>query len=438
MQETFLDREKRHELIPAGSHTYSRGDESFPASAPELLVRARGPFTWDLYGHRFVDWAMAVRSVFLGHATRAVDKQVFATAKTGVNLSRPNPDEFQLAEKLLSAFPSANMVKFGKNGSDATAAAIRLARAATGREIVLRSSQAPFLGVHDWFIGSTEMSAGVPEQIQSLTAHFNYGDPADLEQKLRSSKGRVAAVILEPLGPWEPEKDYLHEVRRLTSEHGSVLIFDEIVSGFRLNFGGYQHIAGVSPDLTTLGKAMGNGYPISALLGSRALMELGGFEHDKERVFLMSSTYGPERSGLAAAIATLSILEKRIGYEKLEVSVRRLTNSLQAAFAEYGLASTVSFSGHPLSPNLTFLSPSGEESLSRKTLFMEGMAKRGVLLGAHLFSPSLAHGRNVVDYTIRQVREVLDESAKLLKSKDEDVVIENLAKVVKPVFRKYN
>ena len=438
MPKGFVDREKRYKLIPGGSHTYSRGDESFPASAPELLVRARGPYTWDQNGVRFVDWAMAVRSVFVGHAIPVVDKKAFAAAKTGINLSRPNPDEFHLAEKLLSIFSSSDMVKFGKNGSDATAAAIRLSRAATGRDIILRSSQAPFLGVHDWFIGSTAMNAGVPKQIQTLTTQFNFGDLADLENKLRLSRGKVAAVIMEPLGPREPEKNYLHEVRRLTSEHGAVLIFDEVVSGFRLTYGGYQHLAGVSPDLTALGKAMGNGYPISALVGSRDLMELGGFEHCKERVFLMSSTYGPERSGLAAALATLNVLEKRSSYEKLEVSVNNLTNSLKAAFADNGLSSLVSFSGHPLSPNLTFLSPSGEESLPRKTLFMEEMAKRRVLLGAHLFSPSLAHQRKAVDFTVRQVREVLNHSAKLLKSSHDDDVLESLDKVVKPVFRKYN
>lgn len=381
---------------------------------------------------------MAVRSVFIGHAAPSVDRQAFRAARSGINLSRPNPDEFQLAKRLLEIFSTSDMVKFGKNGSDATAAAIRLSRAATGRDLILRSSQAPFLGVHDWFIGSTPMNAGVPSQIQSLTAHFSYGDLGDLEIKLRQYKGRVAAVILEPLGPFEPEEGYLHEVKRLASEYGSILIFDEVVSGFRLNFGGYQHISGVSPDLTALGKAMGNGYPISALVGSRSLMELGGFEHPGERVFLMSSTYGPERSGLAASLATLDILEKRVNYVNLEARVRYLTDSLKDAFSENGLSNLVSFSGHPLSPNITFLNPSGEESLARKTVFMDEMVKKGVLLGAHLFSPSLAHGKRVIDFTIKQARQVIAESAMLMKTSDESDILERLESVVKPVFRKHN
>ena len=381
---------------------------------------------------------MAVRSVLIGHAFRPVDISAFRSARKGVSLSRPTLDEFALANKLLGAFPGSQMVKFGKNGSDATAAAVRLARSATGRDLVLRSAEAPFLGVHDWFIGSTAMDAGVPERVQDLTKVFQYGNLKDLEDKLIAARGSVAAVILEPLGQAEPSSEYLAEVKRLVHEHGTLLVFDEVVSGFRLTAGGYQSIAGVTPDLTAVGKALANGYPLSALIGAREIMELGGVLHDRRRTFIMSSTYGPERSAIGAANAAMNYLSRGNPYQRLERNVRQLTSGLEQIFAEAGLAENLEVTGAPGSPNVSFKDSDGGQSLSLKTIFMEEMAVRGILLGAHLFSPSLAHGPREVKVTLAAAKASVASFAPVVRGKTDEQLKSELPFTVKPVFRPFN
>ena len=433
-----LDFAYRHKTVPGGAHTYSRGDDSFPSRVPGILTKARGAYTWSEDRRRFVDWAMAVRSVFVGHANRAVDSSAAYLARRGVNLSRPNPEEFHLAETLLQAFPGMEMVKFGKNGSDATAGAIRLARAATSRDMVLRAAEAPFLGVHDWFIGSTAVGRGVPTAVKDMTTTFNYGDLADLEAKFALLPGRVAAVILEPLGADEPPPGYLEDLKRIVHENGAILIFDEVVSGFRLRYGGYQGLRGVQPDLTAVGKALANGYPLSALMGKRDLMELGGILHQERKVFLMSSTYGPERAGLGAGIAALRTMQQTRNYDRLETQMRKLTEGLRLAFDSRGLNAYLRIRGHPVSPNVSILDADGSESLAAKSLFMNLMADRGILLGTHLFSPSFAHGPREIDLTLKAVTAVSDEMARTVKGLTDSEIADRTGESVKPVFRSYN
>lgn len=433
-----LDFAFRHKTVPGGAHTYSRGDDSFPSRVPGILARARGAYTWSEDRRRYVDWAMAVRSVFIGHANRAVDTSAAALARRGVNLSRPNPEEFHLAETLLQAFPGMEMVKFGKNGSDATAAAIRLARAATGRDLVLRASEAPFLGVHDWFIGSTVVDRGVPQAVKDLTFTFSYGDLADLEEKFALLPGRVAAVILEPLGADEPPPGYLEELKRVVQENGACLVFDEVVSGFRMHYGGYQGLRGVQPDLTAVGKALANGYPLSALIGKRDLMELGGILHQERKVFLMSSTYGPERSGLGAGIASLRIMRQTHRYTRLERQMRRLTEGLRQAFDSWDLLPYLRIRGLPISPNVSLLDVDGRESFAAKSLFMNLMADQGILLGSHLFSPSFAHGAREIDLTLKAIAAVSHEFARTVKGLTDSEIRDRTGESVKPVFRSYN
>jgi glutamate-1-semialdehyde 2,1-aminomutase len=432
-----LDKEFRHNIIPGGAHTYSRGDESFPLSAPEVLKRAKGAFTWSFEGRKYLDWAMSVRSVFIGHAFSPLDLSAYRASKKGVSLSRPSPEEFLLAERMQELIPSAQMVKFGKNGSDATAAAIRLARAATGRDFVLRSAEAPFLGVHDWFIGSTQMNAGVPESTKCLTDKFAYGDIESLSEKLESLRGQVAAVILEPLGFNVPSMNYLREVKKLVEYHGAILIFDEIVSGFRVTYGGYQNLVGVSPDLSTFGKAMANGYPISALVGRAEIMELGGVTHSSRRVFLMSSTYGPERSSIAAALYNLRFLRNSRHYLALEKRMANFITLFKRILEQHQLAPFFRFGGLPISPNIQLIGHDGSESLVRKTLLMDQMAKKGVLLGAHLFSPSLAHGNSEIKFTLKQLATTLADFHLDFKMPDGELDFKVDYKV-KPVFRSHN
>jgi len=428
----------RHSLIPGGAHTYSRGDDCFPPSAPGLLVKGSGAWTWDSKGRRYVDWAMAVRSVFIGHGVKSVDRSAFQNARRGVNLSRPHPEEFALAGRIADIFPGSEMVKFGKNGSDATAAAVRLARAATGRDVVLRSDQAQFLGVHDWFIGSTVMNEGVPPAVRALTDTFRYNDLEDIHSKLASLRGRVAAVILEPLASFEPSPNYLRELKQIVHDFGAILIFDEVVSGFRMNLGGYQTIADVRPDLTALGKALANGYPLSALVGRADIMELGGTRHERRRTFIMSSTYGPERSAIGAAHATLNWLERRDPYPSLGNRMSKFLKSVQEIFAEEHLDPNLNVSGMPISPTVTFRDADGAPSLGFKTLFMEAMVSRGILLGSHLFSPSIAHDPLKLALTLRAVRSSLTSISPLVLGKTDAEIREDFDGTVKPVFRELN
>jgi glutamate-1-semialdehyde 2,1-aminomutase len=379
---------------------------------------------------------MSLRSVVVGHADSSIDRAVLRAIRSGVNLARPIPEEFYLAELLNNLVPSAEMVKFGKNGSDATAGAVRLARAATGRPLIVRSSADPFLGVHDWFIGSTVMDRGVPEPIQGLTKIFKHDDLQDLERILQANASRVAGVIIEPASNPKHSPGYLEGVRELAKQHGALLIFDETVSGFRFHLSGAQKYFGVTPDLSTFGKGIANGYPLSALVGKREYMELGGLTHPGKRVFLMSSTYGSERVGLAAGIQTISVLQKRNGIHRLWAIGGEVKRALGASVASNGLSDFVSIGGYDCSPTVTFLGEDGGPDLALKTLFMEEMLRHRILLSSNLFSPALAHSPTIMRTTAIAIEKSIFSVAKAVRTGN---VSESLqGRPIKVVFRAEN
>ncbi len=433
---TLADSQFRQSLIPGGGHTYSRGDDTFPASAPGLLVRGKGAYVWDTNGKKYLDWAMAVRSVSVGHAHRPIDNAAYRLSRRGVNLSRPTPEEFLLAGRILDLIPGAEMVKFGKNGSDATAAAIRLSRSVTGRDIVLRSDQSQFLGVHDWFIGSTTMNRGVPKAVSALTQVFRYDDIPDLHRLFKENRNQVAAVVLEPLGQHIPQPDYLEELIELAHANGALVVFDEVVSGFRVGIGGYQGLTGIAPDLSAFGKAFANGYPLSALVGKAKYMERAGTRHDGPRTFIMSSTYGPERSSIGAALATLDFMENESPFEENQRIMLAIVQSILSNLEKWGLTNRLNVSGMEISPNLSFLGPNGEISLALKTAFMEGMLKYGILLGNHLFSVAACHRRRELLQTISAIPAVVQGLAERIE--DIDSGGPEFSHIVKPVFREWN
>ncbi|MDA9227024.1 glutamate-1-semialdehyde 2,1-aminomutase [Actinomycetota bacterium] len=426
----------RHSLIPGGAHTYSRGDDQYPSNAPSLLKSGSGTRVFDLEGRSFIDWGMGLRSVVLGYAEPEVDRAVIDALVQGVNLSRPIELEFELAEIVRELVPCAEMVKFGKNGSDATAAAIRLARAVTGRSVVLRSSQDSFLGVHDWFIGSTVMNSGVPYPVRELTKKFEFNDIASVTTLMDEFDGEVAAIILEPTGAAVPEHNFLEQIRRLTAEKGIVLIFDETITGFRLSLGGAQEYFGITPDLATFGKALGNGYAISALTGAASIMDLGGIRHSSERVFLMSSTYGSERVGLAAAKSTIKIMQSTNALEGLRNSAETLMSGVKTLIERYGLGQLISVTGLDLLPNVSFHDADGIDGLLIKTLLMQEMVKRGVLLAPWFMSISAAHKTTEIEQTL----EALDETLSWIAVNLERNLLENalIGARVAPVFRRFN
>ncbi|GAA0650357.1 hypothetical protein GCM10010174_87500 [Kutzneria viridogrisea] len=398
-------QQRLHELIPGGAHTYARGSDQYPEGMAPVLVRGSGSRVWDADGNCFVEYGMGLRSVTLGHAYRPVLDAVRGVLADGLSFTRPSELELAAAEDFLGLVPGADMVKFAKNGSDATTAAVRLARAATGRDLVAICDQ-PFFSVDDWFIGATGMDAGIPEVTARQTVRFRFNDLDSLRALFEEHEGRIACVVMEAATALaEPEQGFLEGVRALCDQHGTVLVFDEMITGFRWSAGGAQSVYGVRPDLSCWGKAMGNGFPISALAGRRELMELGGLRTDSRRVFLMSTTHGPETVSLAAFRAVVRAYTEGDPIGIMERRGAVLAEGVNAAAAELGVADQVAAVGRPSCLIFTTRDGDGEPSQAYRTLFLQELLRRGVL--GQSFVISAAHTAADVEHTVSAVREAL-------------------------------
>jgi len=316
--------EELSRLVPGGAHTYAKGEDQYPDGLAPVISHGSGAHVWDIDGNRYIEYGSGLRAVALGHGRREVVAAAQRELERGTNFVRPSIVELEAAEAFLGTVRGAEMVKFAKNGSDVTTAAVRLARAVTGRPLVAVCSDQPFFSTDDWFIGVTAMAAGIPPAIRELTLAFPYGDLAATEQLLQRYDGQIAALILEPTTQHDPPEKYLPALVELAHRYGTLVIFDEMITGFRLSPSGGQGLYGVTPDLSTFGKALGNGFAVSALAGRRDLMERGGIRHEQERVFLLSTTHGAETHSLAAAIAVMGIHEK----EDVPAQLRRLGQRL--------------------------------------------------------------------------------------------------------------
>ncbi len=421
-------QEKAHRLIPGGCHTYSKGDDQFPQLSPGFLVRGEGCRVWDADGNEFVDWGMGLRSVILGYGHPAVTAAVLEQVRLGTNFTRPAPLEVDLAECLPGLIPSAGMVKFAKNGSDVTSAAIRLARAFTGRERVALCQDNPFFAFYDWFIGTTPPRAGVPEAVQALSLTFRYNDLDSLRALFDTHAGEIAAVILEPVSTVPPEPGFLEGVQRLTREAGALLVFDEMISGFRWHLQGAQTLFGVTPDLSTFGKAIGNGYSVAVLAGRADVMALGGLNHAREKVFLLSSTHGAETVGLAAGLATIRTMQTHPVVDHLWRIGRDLQDGINSLARARGLADHVHCDGYPCSPYVVC-----EDGPAYRTLLLQETIRHGVLMP--YLAVSWAHRADDVARTLDAVDQALAVYARAL---DEGIEHHLVGPAVKPVFRKYN
>jgi len=420
-----------HELIPGGAHTYSRGDDQFPNNAPQYLIRGKGAQIWDSQGRNFWDLSMGLRSVSIGHAESSQLRFINKSISKGVNLARPVFDEFKLAEKMTEIIPSAEMVKFGKNGSDVNTAAVRLARAATGRKFILRCSTNPFLSVNDWFIGTTVMNSGIPDEISKLTLQFAYGDYAEVNRIFSELGDQIACIILEPYGALIPDVKFLEYLRITADRYQSVLIFDEVISGFRFDLGGAQKLSGVTPDLSTFGKGIANGFPLSALVGKKDIMNLGGIKHSDPRVFLLSSTYGSERSGLAAALWTISFLEKSdVIKANIEVA-EEIYQIFNGASLAHNLDSRIQLLGPAINPTLSIKDETGEQSGTSRARFL------GVAIEHGLFLPYFSYSARHRSKFVKQFRSKIQAAFSDFADVDSVFHSTNFGET-KPVFRKYN
>jgi glutamate-1-semialdehyde 2,1-aminomutase len=325
------------------------------------------------------------------------------------------------------------MVKFTKDGSTATSAAVKLARAHTGRDLVAACSDHPFFSYDDWFICTTEVDAGIPASVPPLTLGFRYNDIASLEACFAEHPGEIACVILEPEKNDPPYDGFLSKVQDLCAREGALFVLDEMITGFRYHLNGAQALHGVTPDLSTFGKAMANGFAVSALVGKRHLMARGGLHHEAERVFLLSTTHGGETHALAAAIATIKVYAEEPVIETLHARGDRLRAGVAEAVSELGVEPYFEVLGR--SSNLVFATrdAAGRASQPFRTLFMQELLAQGIL--APSFVVTYSHTEGDIDRTVEATRAALDIYARAL----EDGVDKYLGgPSVKPVYRRYN
>lgn len=417
--------------IPGGAHTYAKGDDQYPLLAPGFISRGFGSHVWDVDGSKYIEYGMGLRAVSLGHGFAPVVKAATEQLARGTNFTRPSPLEAECAERLIELVPGAEMAKFTKDGSTATTAAIRLARAYTGRDMVALCSNQPFFSYDDWAICRTPMDAGIPVDAMQLTLGFRYNDLSPAESLFAQYPGRIAALILEAEREEPPAAGFLAKLRELCHRHGALLIIDEMITGFRWPKCSAQRHYGIEADLSTFGKALGNGIAISALVGKRSIMKLGGPDHDLDRVFLLSTTHGAETHALAAALAVMDTYRDQPVVETLHRQGDRLKAGIEASVRRRGLANHFRLAGRASNLVYACCDVAGAPSQIFRTLFLQETIRRGLLLPSLVVSYS--HSDDDIDRTIEAIDDVFDVYKNALESGPESYLI---GRPVQPVFRR--
>jgi glutamate-1-semialdehyde aminotransferase len=419
--EALLEREIK--VSPLAAQTYSKSYRYFcRGAAPSYMDHGEGCYIYDVDGNKFIDFMCALGPITVGYNDPEVNAAVISQVNKFASGSLQSELEVELAEKLCEIIPCAEMVRFVKNGGDATTAAVRLARAYTGRDIVLMSG---YHGMHDWSIGASQNNKGVPEAVCNLTINFTYNDLEDLENKLKAND--VAAVILEPIQSNGPKEGYLNGVKELAHKYGAILIFDEVVSGFHYALGGAQEVFGVSPDLVAFGKGMANGYPISAVAGRKDLLE------QIEQGVFVSTTFGGDSIAMAAALATLKILSKPGFYDHINKIGTMIRDGIQERIDKYDLNNILSVSGIPAHCGLAFEDYGSLSYLDIQSVYSQTMIQNGILVFAIYFLNSHhteAEAKAYLDATDKAfalIRQAVD------KDSVEDILIGGK---VDPVFKR--
>jgi glutamate-1-semialdehyde 2,1-aminomutase len=416
----FLKRAEKS--IPLGSQTFSKSRVQYPVGVSPLFINnARGTYVWDLDGNKYIDLVNSLAAITIGYKNKKIDNSVRKQMKKGSIFSLPGILEAEVAELIIDTVPSAEMVRFAKNGSDATTAAIRLSRAYTGREEIA------FCGYHswqDWYIGKTSMNRGVPKDVAKLSHRFVYNDIESLRKIFDTRPDKIAAVILEPMTSEYPKDNFLSEVKNLAKKNNSVLVFDETITGYRYSIGGAQLEFNVIPDLTTLGKGIANGYPLSAIVGKREIMK------EIENIFF-SGTFGGELLSLAAA---KTVIQMHLDFDitgRITSVGSKIGLELQKIINSYKMEEFLQISGHP---TWKFLNWAGNERFSTqvvKTYFMQEMFKRGVLvLSTHNISLSLTE--KLSEQVINVYGEVIGDLSKSIT--DTSLLSKLHVKPIQPLF----
>jgi glutamate-1-semialdehyde 2,1-aminomutase/spore coat polysaccharide biosynthesis protein SpsF len=415
--------ERSRKVIPGSAQTFSKSYNQYVQGvAPVFLARGKGSRVWDVDGNEYIDYVQGLLPNILGYAHPEVNAAAAAQTAQGHSFSLPHPIEVELAERLIRLIPCAEMVRFGKNGSDATSGAVRAARAFTKRE---RVACCGYHGWQDWYIGSTTRNGGIPAGVRALTHPFTYNDLSSLEKVLGEHTGEFAAVIMEPVNFWPPAPGFLEGVKSLARQHGALLIFDEICSGFHFGLGGAQKRFGVTPDLACFGKAMGNGFPISCIVGRADAMKIF------EEVFF-SFTFAGEVASMAAAMKVLDILENTRAHLKMEKNGLVLQGGLNALAEESGLEDRIKCVGYPFWSLIRFLDVGGKENFLLRSLFSQECAKRGILLLA-THNMTAAHEPIDIEQTLKVYAEVCKTMANWLSDPHPEKHLEG--EMIQPVFR---
>lgn len=393
-------------VIPLGSQTFSKSRTQYPVGiSPLYAKRAKGARIQDIDGNWYVDLVNSLAAITIGYGDKEISKAVKKQLSKGVTYSLPGTLEAEVASLLVELVPSAELVRFGKNGTDATSAAVRLARAHTGRDLI---AVCGYHGWQDWYIGSTTRDKGVPTSTKSLTKSFKFNEISSLSELISKFPQQFAAVIMEPMNMSFPERNFLQDVRKLCNDNGIILIFDEIITGFRFASGGAQELFDVIPDLSTFGKGIANGFPLSVVVGKRKIMK------EMEEIFF-SGTFGGELLSLAAAKVVLEKHKKVNIAAILTEKGQNLRNEVESIIKENNLEKILYLSGHPTWVFLNWV-PTDKYSVDElKTFFMQEMFQKGVLiLNAH--NISLAFGRKELRIVLKAYSETLQKLSEVIAS----------------------
>lgn len=426
-------RARIHDLIPGGAHTYSKGDDQFPEQSPAAIVRGKGSHVWDADGNEYIECLLGLASVSLGHAYEPVLERVCEELEKGNNFSRPSVIEREMAEKFLSLVSGHDMIKYAKNGSVVTTAAVKLARAHTGRKLVARPAEHPFYSYDDWFIGSTAADFGIPNEISNLTVMYKADDLDSLREIFEKYPNDIACVISEPEKLNVLQPDYLKNAIDLAHQYGALYIVDEMITGFKSAFPGSCAKFGAVPDMTTWGKGIANGFSFCALTGKKEVMELGGIRRTGDRkLFLISTTHGGETSSIAAGLATIAAFEKHdvIGHNHRLGDL--FINGTRELLVKHGLTEHIDQLQFNWHASLGFRDKDKQPCFGMRTLFNQEVIKRGVLFQG-IFCPCFSH----TDEDVQHILWAFDEAMEVYKKGLQDGYRTYLkGEIIKPVFRK--
>lgn len=421
--QAWMERARR--VIPGCAQTFSKGPMLFVQGvAPNFVARASGPHVWDVDGNQYLDYILGLGPIVLGHCNPEVDEAVKAQMSRGMSFSLPHPIEVELAEKLCELVPCAEMVRYGKNGSDVTSAAVRVARGFTKRDRIVCCG---YHGWQDWYIGTTSRRLGVPDAVRELTSIFPYNDLEALDRLFQAHPDRIACVIMEPVTFQAPKEGFLAGVKELCHKHGALLVFDEIVTGFRLGLGGAQEHFGVVPDLACFGKGMANGFPLSAIVGRADVMQCFN------EVFF-SFTHGGEALSLTAGLATLRVAEKQDLPGHLWRVGERLKTGTNHLLSERGIGARAECVGLAPWTAIRFRDAAGQDSMLLRSLFQQEAIKRGILThGNHMLS--LSHTDAIIEGTLTIYAEVFDVLAEAIQEDNVAAKLEGtpMQPVIRPV-----